>query len=188
MFLDIAVGAVLGWVAGAVWDTTHVGTFIVGGIVLALLPDVDFLMMLARRGRHDTRYDHEHRDLLHRPVPYIALGSVAAWLVAGPVWAGLFAAASLWHFLHDSTGVGWGVAWGAPWSRAQIGLCHAGLREICGSRWVQVVPRAVLDAYVARRPHDGDWMRLIYLRPTPIAIVEYGALVLVAGALAYRFL
>ncbi len=96
-------GAVLGW------------PLIAASIIFALLPDFNFLPdYIENRG--GSKFSHEHRDLLHNPIPYLLIGFVL--LSLWNVWiAVLFAALGLCHFLHDSVGIGWGVRWAYPFSK-----------------------------------------------------------------------
>ena len=192
MFLDIAIGVVLGLGVRAVAAVDVPGGFALWGIVFALLPDVDFLVHRAVF-RRDAMFDYRHRELLHRPLLYVPLGVALAWWLSGSApLAGLFAAASLWHFLHDSTGVGYGVQWLWPFASHYIGLWHGGLAWVAGHKpvtFLRAVPRATVDAFVrarhrerqhdTARPHT-SWIRTTYGRLSPTSILEYGVLLVAA--------
>lgn len=188
MFLDIAIGVVLGFGAQAVATADVPGGFVAWGIVFALLPDADFLVHRALF-RRDAMFDYRHRELLHRPLLYVPLGAALVWWLSGSApLAGLFAIASLWHFLHDSTGVGYGVQWLWPFAPHYIGLWHGGLAWVAGHKpvtFLRAVPRATVDAFVRARHRERQrditaprisWIRTTYGRLSPTSILEYGAL------------
>ncbi len=192
MFLDLAIGIALGLGTAAMFGWEHVTSFIVGGIAFLLLPDVDFILyrLWARR---PPQFDYLHRDIFHKPIPYIAIGSVISFVMGGMSWALLFAIASLMHFLHDTTGVGFGIKWLWPFSSRLIGFRHSGLAACAGYDRVPLicaVPSHQVDRYVERQPTPRkSWIAETYGQWSKTAMIEYGALViiLIVGVLVYLY-
>ncbi len=187
MFLDIALGMLAGLVVGAGFNLEFVWLFILLGAIFALLPDFDFLVMLARRGlARDRRFDHDHRDLLHKPLIYIPVGAAAAFGIGGAPLATLFTSGSVIHFLHDSTGIGWGIRWLYPFSDNYIGICHAGLRKICGAKWIQSVSRKQVTKHVKETlGDDHDWIADLYLRISKTLVIEIFVLTIAIASTFY---
>ncbi len=191
MFLDIATGVVIGAVTGVVADGAVVPALALWGVVFALLPDVDFVVHRLWR-RMDPHFDYLHRTLLHRPLVYVPVVATLAWWWGGAALAIVATLASLWHFAHDSTGVGFGVQWLWPVSDDWIGWRHRGLAQCVARADVPMVcrvPRQKVDAYVrAQTPPAQSWIAQTYLRPSATALVEYGAVVIVVVTVVVYFL
>ena len=182
MFLDIAFGILV----AILWDATGFYSLtpwsLVVAICFALLPDTDgIISVIARIGRGSKlidQFSHEHREMFHHPVLYIAFGSATvAVITMSPVTALMFIMLSLLHFAHDSIGIGWGLRWGSPWSRvAYKWFCDQdGSFAWKIARWTPKEQRIV-----ASKKGDPNWVRNIYLRPSLVSIIETGGF---AGAL-----
>ena len=184
MFLDIAIGALLG-IGVSIVSNTHLSlSLISGGVFFALLPDTDFIIHRFWR-QLPPRFDYLHRDILHKPLLYIPLGAGVVWWVSGgsDEWTLLFVSASLWHFVHDSTGVGFGVKWLWPFSSLLYGFRHQGLARCIGLQkppWFCGVDQKQVDAYVHSQGSKGDsWIRETYGKFTSTAVGEYGIIALI---------
>lgn len=174
MPLDIALGflgaIIYAWVT---YTDLTIGLLLLGAL-FALLPDVDFLVSWMRKEQLSA-VDHTHRDLLHHPLPYLAVGGLLVWLTA-PDYTLLFLGLSVTHFIHDSIGVGWGIPWLSPLSRRYAKFFA--LRDNTPS-WTSFVlwTQAERDALIARY-HNPDWLRATYTKITVTSIVEYVAFLL----------
>lgn len=115
MPLDIGIGLLAAYV-GRYYLGIDPTTALVASIVFVVLPDLDAVIQIIWRGSVH-RMDHTHRDLLHRPLLYVPIGTALAALCGGSAIALLFAVLSLAHFVHDSIGTGWGIAWLRPFTR-----------------------------------------------------------------------
>ncbi len=114
MPLDIAFGILS---AIFVTQTTHLSlgfSTILFGIIFSLLPDVDFLLYITKRKPDEM--SHEHRNIFHYPLLFIPIGFIILAFININL-AFLFALCSLFHFLHDSVGIGWGVRFLYPFSK-----------------------------------------------------------------------
>ena len=111
MPLDIAFGIFGAMITARLTGLPLNWQLVFVGVLFSLLPDVDFAVYFFSKPKIDA-FSHEHRDILHKPIPYIVVGFciLVFW---SPAIAWLFVAMSLWHFLHDSIpeGGGWGIAW-----------------------------------------------------------------------------
>jgi hypothetical protein len=106
MFFDIGVGILASIFTSYFLEINISIWFVLFSVTCAVLPDADFLYFYPKR--HDTKYDHLHRDLIHYPLLYLPIGSIIVWIIFGKIWAVAFFIASFFHFLHDSIGIGWG--------------------------------------------------------------------------------
>ena len=171
MLLDIGSGILtaifVSWFFGM-----PVGGLLAISIAFALLPDADFIFHTFKRRRH-KEHSHRHRELLHYPIPFIAVGTIiASWF--GVEYGILFAIASSAHFMHDSIGIGWGVQWLYPFGKKHYGFIYryqAPGREKVKQRILHVWPHEEIDLLVEKHG-DPDWIKNIYLRFHPYAIFE----------------
>src|SRR3989344_3650418 len=184
MFLDIGFG-IIGALLVSHWFAVALSHTVLGlGILFALLPDSDYLAYLAQRG--NPKFAHRHRDLLHKPLPFLVLGTFIAYFVGGAFTATLFAVAVSLHFLHDSVGIGWGVRWLWPFSPRSYKFFSEPDGRVWSRRLLVSWSPDELNA-AAERFGEGDWFRKYYLRFHPVGLIE---LVGFAGALValYFFL
>jgi len=165
MLLDIALGIFVAHFSAAIWDATVSGWYLIAGISLALLPDIDAVWHYARTREvaMHAGSTKDHRDMLHWPLIYLPLVTIGVYLVAGGQGATLAFMASFLHFLHDSVGTGWGVKWFRPLSQRSFKLfCE---RDGTPS-WRFIVswtPRELEE--VATKYGDPDWIQNLFLRP-----------------------
>jgi len=183
MPLDIGVGLLLGLLVDVLFNTQDAQTVAVVGALMCLAPDLDFIIQRLLPV-HRRRMEH-HRELLHIPLIYVPVGAAIGWLVA-PHWAVLFVLASLAHFVHDSIGIGWGVPWLYPFRCDSYSFFY----HIENANGKPTLPRRRL--YVWRRQElsklaatygDEHWVRNIYGRLHPYAIIEF--VVLVVGLVVF---
>lgn len=167
MLLDVAagiIGAILAWGYGGLPPAA----FVLVGILCALLPDADVFLSLLRSGR-GGKYAHEHRNFLHYPLIYAGGGGVVLWLIS-PRVALLFISLSLFHFLHDSVGIGWGVRWLYPFSPDYFKFFSDRENNFSSNflvRWTPAELSVAVEHY-----GKNDWLTKYYLRPHPVGIVE----------------
>jgi hypothetical protein len=170
MLLDIALGIFTAVGVGWMMEMDVTGWMVVFGIIVALLPDADFVWHVLRSKKNHA-WDHEHRELLHVPLVYIPFGTVITFFALGGVWTVIFAVASLTHFLHDSIGIGWGVQWLRPFSKRSYKF----FAQKDGSfSWQYLVAAWSLAElhHVADQHGNSDWIKDIYLHPSPTLIIE----------------
>jgi hypothetical protein len=148
------------------------------GVCFALAPDLDFVFHLIRY--RSSRNVSHHRYGLHLPPVYLPIG-VLLLLPFGGMWSCLFALASLAHFVHDSIGIGWGVPWLYPFTDDAYSFLYHLENTIdkprLPHRWLYVWHRQDIDR-LTRRYGDPDWIKHIYLKPHPCAVIEYGTLII----------
>lgn len=129
MLLDIIIGLFIGWGAGALSGESLLPVMLFGAFAAAI-PDIDFLIWLARHGWKTDQHVHEHRDILHHPLPVSVLGGGLIALIS-PVFGLVWLIATLWHFIHDTYDGGWGIRWGSPFVRSYYTLAsHSPVRYI----------------------------------------------------------
>src|SRR3989338_5710103 len=145
--------------------------FIFIAIIFSLLPDIDFLFHLKRK--KSRQEDYRHRDISHYPLIFIPLGALTL-LPFGMKWSILFTITSFSHFVHDSIGIGWGVKWLYPFSKNNFAFLYLySKKEKRGLRKVVFSFSEKELNYYAREHGDSDWIKNIYYKWHPIAIVEF---------------
>lgn len=177
MPLDVGLGLLVGLLVEQVFHLQHGWLIPAAGALLALAPDLDFVLHLIRHG--SSRDASHHREALHLPLIYVPAG-ILLFLPFGIMWSCLFLFASLVHFVHDSIGIGWGVPWLYPFTDDAYSFLYHLENTIdkptLPHRWRYVWRRRDIDK-LARRYGDPDWLVNIYLKPHPYALVEYATLV-----------
>lgn len=172
MFLDIGTGILISVFISKIFDFPLTWIFISAGIIFSLLMDVDFLFHLgAGKG---TKKAHEHRYLLHYPLIYIPAGMFALYFY-NPAVSLLFGLCSFIHFLHDSIGIGWGVQWLYPFNTNHFAFLY-----LYQPRDKEKIPGKLMYIWKHKEINnldekygDENWIRNIYYKWHPYAIVEF---------------
>ncbi len=174
MFLDIAVGIFLSIGVSWYFEIKLTVFLILVSILFTLLPDLDFLWALFRKGKAGAR--HSHREVAHHPIILIPVGFLFLVLF-NKVYALLFFAAIFWHFLNDSIFLGFGVHWLWPFSNKYFsffGTCgyQAPGKPKLPFKFLYIwTPKEIEE--IEEKYGDPDWIKNIYFKPHPLAIVEY---------------
>lgn len=177
MFLDIAIGIFSAIFVSSIFQSSPNFWLFFFAILLALLPDLDFLLYYPKRG--DTKYDCKHRDIVHYPLIYLPVGALIFWLLFGKIGASLFLITSFFHFVHDSIGIGWGIKWLYPFSKNNYAFFYlfSGRRKKGLRRLLFSFNQEDLGRYIQEHG-DKDWVKNIYFKWHPIAIVEFVSFVI----------
>ena len=173
MLLDIGAGMLVALGVSKLFSLQLTPFLVGGGITFALVMDADFLLHLARGGSHRSAW--RHREVLHYPLVYVPLGSALAFAFGRAPWALLFSISSLAHFLHDSIGIGWGVPWLWPFSKDRYTFLYSYQppgRPAFPRKLLYVWHHRDLDELEAKYG-DPDWLRNVYGKAHPFAIVEF---------------
>ncbi len=185
MFLDFGLGILAAIISCIIFSVDLTIGLLIFSVLVAVLPDVDFLYFYPKR--EDTKYDHIHRNFIHYPLLYLPLGVLITFIFFGSVWAVAFFLSSLFHFIHDSIGIGWGIKWLYPFSKKNYAFFYLysrrrkkGLRKLIFSFDDEEQKRCV------RKHGDPNWVKNIYFKGHPIAIVEFiGFIISLIILLAY---
>jgi hypothetical protein len=177
MFLDVGVGILTAIFASYFFSVDLSLWLVIFGILCALLPDADFLYFYPKR--HDTKYDHKHRDIIHYPLLFLPVGTILIFLFFGKIWATIFFIATFLHFVHDSIGIGWGVKWLFPFTKNSYSFFYLYSKILKGGqrKLIFTFNEKNLPELVAKHG-DSNWVRNIYFKWHPIAQFEFGFFVL----------
>lgn len=198
---DIANGIFATAIAGLVTNTEIVWWHFLIGIPLAMLPDLDALPELFRRGKVSASVYHgyDHRELLHYPLVFVLLG--IGLVYAHEFFGVLFLCATMLHFVNDLYGTGWGIplAWpltnrrykllGRRVNRLKRTLVRTGQWNLITHDERRLRPvvswtSEELPEYIAQYGVD-EWISRYYLRLNWISVTEY--LLFVAAVLLAIF-
>ena len=163
MYIDIAVGLIIGWAVSLGVGEQHL-SFMLFGVFATLSPDFDFIVWLARNKWRVNQYAHEHRDLLHLPLIFGVGGGllIALWSPAyGLVWF----LGTMAHFIHDTLDGGWGIQWFHPFYRGYFTLASYSPKRHFRNREDQRATAAVHG-----NPH---WLEDQYLHINPKLLLEW---------------
>jgi hypothetical protein len=176
MFLDIGIGIFTAIFISYFSETNILVWFILFSVACSVLPDADFIYFYPRR--HDTKYDHKHRDLIHYPLLYLPIGSIIAYIIFGKIWAIAFLTSSFFHFLHDSIGIGWGIKWLFPFSNNSYSFFYLYSAKIKkGLRKTVFIFNEKNLPDMVREHGDKDWVKNIYYKWHPYAQVEFAVFI-----------
>lgn len=170
MFLDIGVGILLAVGLSKVFGVALSYPLVFAGAGFSLLPDLDILVELAKRGRIGGRVQGHHRELTHFPLTYLPVWFLV-WRFFGPVWGSLFGLAVAAHFLHDSAGMGWGLKWLWPFSRRAYKFFSNKDGSFSGRFLVSWSPAELKT--VIHNHGDDHWLKNFYFKLHPIAVFEF---------------
>lgn len=173
MILDIFLGIFIAKLTAIYFSVPLTVAMITGGIVFALLPDIDFVKLFFRKEKREGNKDYEHRDFLHYPVPYLIIGTLVVWFFGDMLWASIFFFATLLHFIHDSIGIGWGVKWLYPFSNKSFAFFYH--YESARNNF----PRKLVYSWTPKevrelsRFGDKNWIKNIYFSFHPYSLAEH---------------
>lgn len=189
LLADIANGIFAVLLAGYFSGTEILWWHFLIGIPLAMLPDLDALPELIKRGRVGSSAEHiyDHRSGLHFPILFLLVGLFLTYLF--PFFGLLFLIATTLHFINDLYGTGWGIALLWPLSNTRFKLLSrrvnwAKKQLKATGAWNEVLPeekrlRLIVSwkeeellSYIEKWGVD-DWIDLVYCHRNWISATEY---------------
>ena len=113
---DIASAAIIAPLLIIAMDYHIITTIfvVIIAMIVSVSPDSD-IPLSKLLVSDDPRHISNHRDVLHKPLAIIPIFAVLYYFSA--FWAYLIGLCLLAHFIHDSTGSGYGVKWLLPFSK-----------------------------------------------------------------------
>jgi hypothetical protein len=186
MLLDIGAGIIAALVVHLIFNVPLTALFITSGVLFALLPDVDYILHIIKGG--GSKNAHTHRDLFHHPLIFIPIGTLVFWWY-NPLYAVLFALCSFLHFFHDSIGLGWGVQWLSPLNDRHYSFFYLYQPR---DRQEKLPQRKLLYSWdhkdieiLTKKFGDEEWIKNIYFKLHPFAVIELLIFVLALILLTY---
>ena len=175
MFLDIALGIFSSIFVSHIFGISLSTQFVILGIIFNLLPDMDALLVFTKKG---WETDATHRDLFHFPLVYIPIGFLILSHFSQEATA-LFVLSSLFHFIHDSIGIGWGVERLFPFNRNHFAFFYVYSPNEMKLPWklMYIWPHKQIGKMMEEYG-DKKWIQNIYFKFHPYALFEYGSFVL----------
>lgn len=179
MILDIAFG-IFGAIIFSNIMKTELSLFLVlFGIISTLLVDINLFPFI--KSFKLNKYHHKHREFLHYPLLFLPIGFFGILISLNLPLAIFFTISVLFHFIHDSIGIGWGIQWLYPFSKKYYKFFSDEKNELSTRFMIIRTPeeqKAAVEKY-----GRNDWLKHYYLRPTIISITEYTAFVIAIMAL-----
>lgn len=184
MFLDIAIGIFTGIIINF-FSNGHTNSFITYSIFFALLPDLDFVIYKIFDLSPDKGY--KHRDLFHNPLIYLPLGCLLIFIINGNKFIILsFIIISLLHFIHDSIAYGRGIKWLYPFSNNSYAFFYLYSKVIKRGLWkLLFIFNSESIPKFDKEHGDENWIKNIYLKWHPIAIIEFSFFIISLIALYF---
>ena len=198
LLADFANGIFAVLITCAVYDTSPLWWYFLIGLPLAMLPDIDAIPEIIRRGKvsSDAHYTRDHRTFLHYPIVSLLIFTPVYFF--GGFWGLLIVIAVFLHLLNDLYGTGWGLQLFWPLSTRHykfFGRRANRLRSMLASdgdltklppqetklRLLVSWSNEELNNYITRFGVD-NWIIYWYLKPNWVAVVEY-SLFLIAATL-----
>lgn len=189
LLADFANGIFAVLIACAVYDVAPLWWYFLIGLPLAMLPDVDAIPEILKRGRVsvDAHYTRDHRTFLHYPIISILIFTPVYFF--GGFWGLIVVLAVTLHLLNDLYGTGWGLQllwplstrhykfFGRRANRLRSMLADGGyLKDLpveeTKLRFMVSWSEAELADYITRFGVD-NWIIYWYLKPNWVAVVEY---------------
>jgi len=174
MFFDIGIGIIISIFISWRFGIEPSFSFFLLGVSFAMIPDIDFILHLIKTKFKDT--SHEHREILHYPILFFGLGLPLLLFIGVQkeiIW--LFVLGVSWHFINDTTTIGYGIQWLWPFSNKYLSMFNfhnTPNKPKLPFRLFNIwSPKEVDD--IAKKYGDPDWIKNIYFKFSPLAIVEY---------------
>jgi hypothetical protein len=150
MLLDIIFGLIIAILSNFTFGTPESkAAALLFGVFCALAPDIDFIIYIFRNKFKIDQFAHEHRDLLHKPLFFIAIG-IPLFLIS-PEMGMIWIIGTLYHFIHDTIDGGWGIMWLYPFSRNYYTLTSYSPKKI--------IPTKEEQHSLAMRYGDPYWFK-----------------------------
>lgn len=170
MLADIGVGLIIPIYVSKIFGIDLSFSLIIWGVIFCLLPDFDFVLALFFK----IKDHHNHREISHFPLYYLLAG-IIVYFIFGKIWATMYILGVMWHFIHDSIGIGWGIQWLYPFSSHHIKFFSNEKNEMGLKHYFRT--GSELDE-LKRLHHKPDWIRHYYFRPTFVSISETSIFIL----------
>lgn len=188
-FCDAGLGVLSAIGICFLFGTPVTAGYILLGIIFAYIPDIDWAL-----DKHFWKTGtvaayaanpYDHREGLHKPLLWALVISVWGLLVTTPA-PHIAMTAVMMHFLHDTTGTGWGMPWLWPLSKRRFKLFATRDNVLSLHSFFMSWSYKELPEYITRYGR-GNWKTHYYSSWTPVAIIEtFVALIgLAAGILIF---
>jgi len=175
MYIDIAVGLIIGWGVSYLAEGQYL-LLMLFGVFATLAPDTDFIIWLARNKWKVDQFAHEHRDLFHRPLLFGVGGGILLAFI-DPLYGAVWFLGATAHFIHDTFDGGWGIQWLHPFSYGYYTLAPYSPQRYFKNKEEQ---RAIASVHGNPR-----WLEEQYLKPNPKLIFELSVLAIVFSGIIY---
>lgn len=147
-------------------------------ICVFLLPDIDIFAEYLVHKQIGGKATGIHREYTHYPLLYIPfLGLI--FVMFGSFWFLLLLFGVLFHFIHDSIGLGWGIKWLWPISKKSYKILHAPI-DTKQDKAINLITswNPIEHKRVIKTHGDDDWIKNYYFNLTSTLVIELGILIL----------
>ncbi len=169
MLLDIGLGILIPIALSKIFGFGLTNSFLAFGVIFSLLPDIDFIIHKLFLPKTSSIKDHLHREILHFPILYIITGAIVVFLIKKDLLL-LFIICSLFHFIHDSIGIGWGIQWLMPFGKNYYQFFTT-YKENPKKAIVYSYTKKQIDS-LSEKYGDANWFKNIYLKLHPYSLFE----------------
>lgn len=184
MFLDIGFGILWAIFVSSSFGVELTWLVVLIGIISALAPDIDMLTYALPKNSRVYAFLRGHRGLIHRPIIWVIPASLAL-LFFGWFWAVIFMGGVLFHFIHDTIGLGWGIKWFWPLSSRSFRFFPDKDGKLSSTFFLSFTDDEKVE--LRKQYHNPNWVRDFYFTINRVSLVEYGTL-LVALTLLLLYL
>lgn len=148
--------------------------YILVGIVFNYIPDIDWAL-----DKHFWKTGtvaayaanpYDHREGLHKPLLWAVVISVWGLIVPTPA-PHIAMTAVMMHFLHDTTGTGWGMPWLWPITKRRFKLFATRDNVLSTRSFFMSWSYTELSEYITKYGR-GNWKSHYYASWTPVAVIE----------------
>ncbi len=176
MFWDIGMSVLISYFVSSHFDVPLTPAFIILNIIFGLLPDFDTPIELFQRGRIGGKIQGFHGEYTHYPAIYIPI-AIAVYLIFGKIIGTAFTLNITAHLLHDIMpfNTGWGMKLFWPLSHKRIKLFTTPEGKFTHKKLFSTWNPRELKETIKKYGNE-NWIRDIYLRPSPILIIELSLL------------
>ncbi len=174
MFLDLGL-AVFATILFDIHLDTGIFPLLYWALLFSVILDLDFV--IHKLFKPHTEHAYLHRNLLHYPLLVLPIGFLGIYFFSTTL-ALLFAVMVFLHFLHDSTLYGRGIKWLYPFSKNSYAFIYlyAGTRSKGLWQPVFIFNENNLPQW-DKDYSDDNWIKNIYHKLHPIALIEYGTFI-----------
>ena len=178
---DTGLGLIAVTITAVSFNEPYSLLFVSWVLLWAYLPDLDGLLHFFNTNHFvaDIEHGRDHREGLHYPLFWALMFSVVVYIFGLNAWTFSAVLVTVFHFLHDMIGVGWGVQILAPFDMGSYRLFSKKWVSADISLWpilIRYSPEEQVEAI--RNLGEVDWIDRYFCRLTPVSVIDYGLFVL----------
>ncbi len=187
---DTGLGLIAASIVISFFGGPYTPLFVIWVVLWNYLPDLDGAIHFVRTGYlvADREEGRDHREGLHYPLAWFLMLGIFIYAYGLNPWLAGSLLAIIFHFAHDTVGVGWGVQLFMPFDK--------GSYRLFSKKWVSadislhpLVTRYSPDELkkAIKELGESDWIEKYFCKLTLVSIIDYSLFALGVVTICFVF-